>query len=1580
MIKAASFAFVLLSLVLFLAAPTRAQDPNTGFPLYGSFMNGNFDAVNLQDLNVNFPIPIVNTPGRGMNFRLALVNDSSIYRSGGTAWLPVTDQSGNPTWGWKAVSPTGSIAFRVTTIQIRCGDGSFNFKTTYNHYTYVDPAGTTHSFPLVSVNDDGCTGLISGTTSGFASDNSGYFLADPGAGFPVVTSHSGITVDWTGKMTDPNGNYINSTVVNSSETDWKDTLGRVALKIITSSSEIQYQYLDVNGAYQTIHYRFGSFNIKTNFNCAGVADYTSTSAVSLPTEIDLPNGKSYLIGYEPTPGNSGYYTGRVKTVTLPTGGSYEYDYGATNDGASCTDGSTVNLTRKMNDGAGNISTWVFTRSGNVTTEQFPTGDQTVLTFNSSNLETQRKIYHGTSSSGTLLRTINTTSATNGTPATKITILEDGSTQNEEEITFDTFGNLQLLKEHDWGTGAPGGVLRTTTYTYITSSAYTNLNIRNLLTTTTVADLNGTIQSRTDIAYDTPADINTSCPTGVPQHDDTGHGCSFTTRGLPTTVTTYPTDPVTPSGGIPKTLTYDFFGNLRTVQLNCCQFKTTWIFSSTTNYAFADSVTSASSSPTLSTSAIYNQYTGQVTTSTDENGKPTTYAYADPGHMNRLTSITRPDSAQITYAYDDTAKTVTVTTPITSANNKKQITAFDGLGRLSTTTIQDSSNTTYSIVQTLYDNMGRANKTSNPYTGSPSYFTTTAFDTLGRPTSVTLPDNSATSYSYTANTVTITDPAGKKRETKTDGLGRLVAAIEPDGNGNLNQQTSYAYTVLDALATVTGVGSAQTRTYGYDHMGRLTSVAIPETNNTATGYQYNNFDLVTQRMDPRGVITTYGYDNLNRLHTVDYNVGTTGVAATPSLVYTYGTNSAQNNNGRLITLTDGVGSENYSYDPNLPLMTQVQKVVSGTTYTTGYQHNLAGEVTQITYPSGRVVQQNFDPIGRLCAIAQQTSSTCATNTNPYATGYAYNTASELTGFNYANGVTASFGYSADRLQMTSLSYMKGTSTLYNLNYFYKTDATYCPNAPGGDNGQIQCIRDLMDNGRTVTFTYDNLARLANAVTVGSTAYPKWGLQWSYDAYGSRLTQGILSGCTGLTCPTNSVTVSTSTNRITTSGYGYDANGNMTNDGQNTLTYDGENHLLTSSGSLGSGTYTYDGNGQRVKKVSSSTTTVYSFSGSRVIAEYVNGAAPASPTREYIYSGSALLAKIEGTATQYYQQDHLSTRLMTDSTGTKIGEQGHFPYGETWYLNNTTTKWEFTSYERDAESGNDYAMARYHVNRLGRFSSPDLLSGSTGDPQSLNKFTYVRNDPANGVDPSGTVSCWWPDSCGGEDPGGGDGGGGCSFGSCNEDPPSGGHPDTCGTFCGPAGDFGFPGSPQANGFIATGPGIDWLNLLFGPPQGTIIQDWIQDTNGNIIGERDGEQLCDSDGSNCQNLFWNPSLAEWGGPRSPQQEYQACMTPFKNSLLGKAVNFGSVLSFADDLWDTGKKWGEAIALKGIIFGALTAGANSAAGGVSPVTSGTKWFFKKASPIGITAASLADLGARSACTGNAFPELLPSPDTGWE
>src|SRR5208283_2745352 len=135
-------------------------------------------------------------------------------------------------------------------------------------------------------------------------------------------------------------------------------------------------------------------------------------------------------------------------------------------------------------------------------------------------------------------------------------------------------------------------------------------------------------------------------------------------------------------------------------------------------------------------------------------------------------------------------------------------------------------------------------------------------------------------------------------------------------------------------------------------------------------------------------------------------------------------------------------------------------------------------------------------------------------------------------------------------------------------------------------------------------------------------------------------------------------------------------------------------------------------------------------------------------------------IDSTGTKYYHQDQLSNRLVTSSTGAVLAQMGHFPFGESWY-NATGDKLLFTTYERDAESGNDYATARTHINRLSRFSSADPAAGSTGDPQTLNGYLYTRDDPVDFVDPLGLYRDG-PGQCstGSGDPCGGAGGGGWS----------------------------------------------------------------------------------------------------------------------------------------------------------------------------------------------------------------------------
>jgi RHS repeat-associated protein len=101
-------------------------------------------------------------------------------------------------------------------------------------------------------------------------------------------------------------------------------------------------------------------------------------------------------------------------------------------------------------------------------------------------------------------------------------------------------------------------------------------------------------------------------------------------------------------------------------------------------------------------------------------------------------------------------------------------------------------------------------------------------------------------------------------------------------------------------------------------------------------------------------------------------------------------------------------------------------------------------------------------------------------------------------------------------------------------------------------------------------------------------------------------------------------------------------------------------------------------------------------------------------------------------------------MTNTSGSIAAQSGHFPFGEYWY--ETTPggpqKLKFTSYERDSESGNDYAIFRSYLNRFGRFASPDPYLSSFSEPQRLNRFFYVASDPINQIDPLGLYSVCMP----------------------------------------------------------------------------------------------------------------------------------------------------------------------------------------------------------------------------------------------
>jgi RHS repeat-associated protein len=116
---------------------------------------------------------------------------------------------------------------------------------------------------------------------------------------------------------------------------------------------------------------------------------------------------------------------------------------------------------------------------------------------------------------------------------------------------------------------------------------------------------------------------------------------------------------------------------------------------------------------------------------------------------------------------------------------------------------------------------------------------------------------------------------------------------------------------------------------------------------------------------------------------------------------------------------------------------------------------------------------------------------------------------------------------------------------------------------------------------------------------------------------------------------------------------------------------------------------------------------------------------------------MIAKIASGTTNYFLSDRLSVRLTLDASGGVVGRQAHLPYGEDFAESGTQQKQHFTGYERDSETGADYAVNRQYNQGVGRFNrvDPKPTSSRREIPQTWNRYNYTGNNPINRMDPDG-----------------------------------------------------------------------------------------------------------------------------------------------------------------------------------------------------------------------------------------------------
>lgn len=124
--------------------------------------------------------------------------------------------------------------------------------------------------------------------------------------------------------------------------------------------------------------------------------------------------------------------------------------------------------------------------------------------------------------------------------------------------------------------------------------------------------------------------------------------------------------------------------------------------------------------------------------------------------------------------------------------------------------------------------------------------------------------------------------------------------------------------------------------------------------------------------------------------------------------------------------------------------------------------------------------------------------------------------------------------------------------------------------------------------------------------------------------------------------------------------------------------------------------------------------------------------------YIYGGSLLASKTneDPTKTQYYIQDHLgSNRKVLDDNVLEEQNNDYTPFGEAQTTGDSENGYKYTGKEQDSETGLYYYGARYYDSEMGRFMSADVIRGSLENPLSLNRYSYVQNNPLKFIDPTG-----------------------------------------------------------------------------------------------------------------------------------------------------------------------------------------------------------------------------------------------------
>ena len=685
-------------------------------------------------------------------------------------------------------------------------------------------------------------------------------------------------------------------------------------------------------------------------------------------------------------------------------------------------------------------------------------------------------------------------------------------KSETRMTYDQYNNVVDETVFDYD----GKKLRRVNRSYVTTLGGSNyatnktIHLRSLPSQEAIYGYDPvtqaeSLESRTVYTYDQYSGEagglvgRTFAPTSV--HNTNPYGTSWTTRGNVTKVEVFGQTGSKLSDSFSQ---YDIAGNVVKTfgPANAAGQRRETIIGYTGglfNHAYPNATSVMVNGVNLATATTYDFNTGLVLTETGNNGETTTYDYVDA--LDRLTRVNRPAGMGFTtYGYSAAGTYPVSVTSSVAIDGSQSLTAtsfFDGMLKPIRSERDDPTGMVFS--ETEYDGMARPRLVSNPYrtTTDETYgWTGSDYDGLSRVVRVTTASDKSLSQStgtvmssYSGPVVLVEDQAGKRRQSRSDALGRVREVIEDPGG--LGYVTSYKYDGRGNLREVKqsgGRNEEQTRTFIYDGMSRLLEATVPESGRTT--YQYDPASNLTVRTDARQVQTLYTYDILGRLLVKSYIV-TGDVAPTPTVRYFYDQFSTipaadrpaelqdtTANKGRMIgTATDGAPTDRqgmfYEYETN-GRVTRSLQWLDGVAYpmsVAGY--NLASQPTGMTYPSGTQIGMAYNEVGQTTQVTR--------NGATFAGEVQYSAAGAVVKQQLGNGLFHAMTYNS-RLQPTEikLGTTESTADMWEMEYSY---GVYDTGSGGVDssrnNGNIGTIRMTPGADRTPitqAFEYDQLNRL------------------------------------------------------------------------------------------------------------------------------------------------------------------------------------------------------------------------------------------------------------------------------------------------------------------------------------------------------------------------------------------------------------------------------------------------------------------------------------------------------------------------